>query len=116
MREELLLDVPHRQVVFVIPRMLRIFFKYKRKLLGELCHAAVQTILKYFQAVTGTELVPAVVACIQTFGEQINFHPLCGAPHKGWKFIFCPNDWMTANTPGQSSVPVVKSENMQNFC
>jgi len=27
MREELLLDVPHRQVVFTIPRMLRIFFR-----------------------------------------------------------------------------------------
>jgi hypothetical protein len=35
-RETLLLDVPHRQVVFVIPKMLRIFFKYRRWLLGEL--------------------------------------------------------------------------------
>lgn len=41
MRETLLLDVPHRQVVFTIPKMLRIFFKYKRRLLGELCQAAV---------------------------------------------------------------------------
>jgi ribosomal protein S27E len=39
MREELLLDVPHRQVVFTIPRMLRIFFKYNQKLLGELCRS-----------------------------------------------------------------------------
>jgi len=28
MREELILDAPHRQVVFTIPNMLRIFFKY----------------------------------------------------------------------------------------
>ena len=28
MREELILDAPHRQVVFTIPKMLRIFFKY----------------------------------------------------------------------------------------
>lgn len=34
MRETLLLDVPHRQVVFTIPKMLRLFFKYKRRLLG----------------------------------------------------------------------------------
>ncbi len=34
MRETLLLDVPHRQVVFTIPKMLRVFFKFKRKLLG----------------------------------------------------------------------------------
>lgn len=37
MRETLLLDVPHRQVVFTIPKMLRLFFKYNRKLLGSLC-------------------------------------------------------------------------------
>jgi hypothetical protein len=61
-REEFLLDVPHRQVVFVIPKMLRLFFKFKRKLLGELCRAAVRTLLLYFQAVTGRELVPGVTA------------------------------------------------------
>jgi len=33
MREELLLEVPHRQVVFTVPKMLRLFFRYKRKLL-----------------------------------------------------------------------------------
>jgi len=75
LREELLLDVPHRQVVFVIPKMLRIFFKYKRRLLGDLCQAAVQALLKYFQATTGTELLPGVVTCIQTFGDRINLHP-----------------------------------------
>ena len=74
-REELLLDVPRRQVVFTIPRMLRIFFKYKRRLLGSLCRAAVQALIKYFQATTGTELRPGVVAVIQSFGQKINFHP-----------------------------------------
>jgi len=75
MRETLLLDVAHRQVVFTIPRMLRIFFKYKRRLLGQLCQAAVQALLHYFQATTGTELRPGVVATIQTFGQKINLHP-----------------------------------------
>jgi hypothetical protein len=74
MRETLLLDVPHRQVVFVIPKMLRIFFKYKRRLLGDLCRAAVNALLKYLQATTGTELRPGIVASIQTFGRKINFH------------------------------------------
>jgi hypothetical protein len=75
MREELVLDVPHRQVVFVIPKMLRFFFKYKRRLLGSLCQAAIRALLKYFQAATGEELVPGVVSCIQTFGDRINLHP-----------------------------------------
>jgi len=74
MREELLMDVPHRQVVFTIPKMLRIFFRYKRRLLGDLCQAAVHALLKYFQATTGTELRPGVVASIQTFGRKINPH------------------------------------------
>jgi hypothetical protein len=74
MREELLLSVPHRQVVFTIPKMLRIFFKYKRRLLGDLCRAAVQALLKYLQATTGTELQPGIVAVIQTSGDRINFH------------------------------------------
>jgi len=70
----LLLDVPHRQVVFTIPKMLRIFFKYKRRLLGELCRAAVNALLKYLQVTTDTELRPGIVASIQTFGQKINFH------------------------------------------
>jgi len=52
-REELLLDVPHRQVVFTVPKMLRIFFKYKRRLLGDLGQTAVNALLKYFEAATG---------------------------------------------------------------
>jgi len=50
MRETLLLDVPHRQVVFVIPKMLRVFFKFKRRLLGKRCRCAARAILFYFQA------------------------------------------------------------------
>jgi len=39
-RETLRLDVPHRQVVFTIPGMLRLFFKFNRRLLGEICRCA----------------------------------------------------------------------------
>lgn len=30
---------------------------------------------KYLQAVTGQEIVPGIIACIQTFGDRINLHP-----------------------------------------
>ena len=50
--------------------MLRIFFPYNRRLLGELCRAAVRTLLKYFEAETGAELMPGVVAVIQSFGSR----------------------------------------------
>ena len=58
MREELLLDVPHRQVVFTIPKMLRIFFKYKRHLLSDLYLCGKEALVKYFKAVAGRELTP----------------------------------------------------------
>jgi hypothetical protein len=76
MREEILLDVPHRQVVFTIPRMVRIFFKYRRRLLGELCQAAMWALRIYFDVVAGQKLVRGVVAVIQPFGQKINFHSL----------------------------------------
>jgi hypothetical protein len=75
MREELLLDGPHRQVVFTIPKMLRLFFRFKRKLLDSLCLSAVRSLVKFLHTATGLELMPGVVAVIQTFGNRINFHP-----------------------------------------
>jgi hypothetical protein len=75
MRQMLLLDVPHRQVVFTIPKMLRIFFKFKRRLLGDLCRCALRSLTRYFEALTGSTLTPGVIAAIQTFGDRINFHP-----------------------------------------
>ncbi len=75
MRESLVLDVPHRQVVLIIPKMLRVFFKYKRSLLSALCLCGKEAILKYFKAVTGRELTPGIIAVIQSFGSRINLHP-----------------------------------------
>ena len=75
MREELLLDVPHRQVVFTIPKMLRLFFRCNRRLLGELCRLALRSLTRYFEVVTGSALRPGVIAVIQTFGDRVNLHP-----------------------------------------
>ena len=75
MRETLLLSVPHRQVVLTIPKTLRIFFKYRRRLLGELSRAAVKTLSVYLEALAGEPLVPGIIVAVQTFGDRINFHP-----------------------------------------
>jgi len=74
-RETLLLDVPHRQVVLTIPKTLRIFFKYRRRLFGELSRAAVKALSVYLEALAGEPLVPGIVVAVQTFGDRINFHP-----------------------------------------
>jgi hypothetical protein len=54
---------------------LRIFFKYNRRLLGELCRSALRSLIRYFEVSTGSELMPGVIAAIQTFGDRINLHP-----------------------------------------
>jgi len=73
--QNLLLKVPHRQVVFTIPKMIRPFFKYNRSLLGDLCLSAVRAITLYMKARADRDLMPGVVAVIQTFGNRLNFHP-----------------------------------------
>src|SRR4030042_2929743 len=70
-----ILDVPRRQVVFTIPKMARLFFRFRRKLLNDLCLTAVRTLVKFLHTAIGLELVPGAVAAIQTFGGRINFHP-----------------------------------------
>jgi len=75
MREELILDTPHSQVVFTIPKMLRIFFKYNRSLLSELCLCGKEAVVKYFKATTRRDITPGIIAVIQSFGSRINFHP-----------------------------------------
>jgi len=50
--------------------MLRIFFKYKRRLLGELCRAALRALSRYFKLVAGGPLTPGVIAAIQSFGDR----------------------------------------------
>jgi len=51
MRETLLLDVAHRQIVFTIPKRLRVFFKFNRRLLGNLCRCAVRALTRYFEVI-----------------------------------------------------------------
>jgi len=63
MRETLLLDVSHRQVVFTIPKRLRVFFKYKRRLLGDLCRSALRFLTRYFEVVAGSPLTLLCPKC-----------------------------------------------------
>jgi hypothetical protein len=64
MREEILLDVPHRQVVFTVPKMLRLFFRFKRKLLNSPLLSAVRSLMKFLHTAAGFEFMPGVVAVI----------------------------------------------------
>jgi hypothetical protein len=72
----LLAPVPHRQVVLTIPKRLRAYCLYRRRLLGEIARAAARTVTTAVRTLTGErELAVGIVACLQTHGSQANWHP-----------------------------------------
>ncbi len=73
---ELLYAVPHRQFVFTVPKRLRPFFLYQRRLLGLLSRVAYRTLRDFMSAtLQRPDAVPGVVSSIQTFGTLANWHP-----------------------------------------
>ena len=73
--EEVLKEVPHRQWVFSIPKRIRIFFMYDRKLLAKLSKCAWNVLSKYLkQTVNDTTAIPAAAIAVQTFGDFLNFN------------------------------------------
>jgi len=68
--------VPHRQYVFTIPKRLRIFFRFDRRLLGRLMRLAWETMNEAYRALLDRDdVVPGMIAGIQTFGTLAHFHP-----------------------------------------
>ncbi|MCP4589457.1 MAG: transposase, partial [bacterium] len=68
--------VPHRQLVFTIPKRLRIYCRYDRSLLGQLARAAWLATVEVYQQVLGRrDVKPGMIVGIQTFGQLIHFHP-----------------------------------------
>jgi len=73
---EVVKAVPHRHVVLSIPKMLRRYFLYDRKLLSDLSRCGWEALNLYFKkAVTGKKSVPGAVIAIQFFGDFLGFHP-----------------------------------------
>lgn len=72
----ILAPVPHRQVVLTIPKRLRAYGVYRRRLLGEIACVAARTVTAAICTLTGErELAVGIVACLQTHGSRANGHP-----------------------------------------
>lgn len=96
--KEILEEVTHQQYVFTIPKIIRPYFKYDRKLLGKLCLCTWGTIKEFFGKCLPKGTIPGAVVSIQTWGDMANFHPhLHGLVTKG-SFdnygIFYPLPWI----------------------
>ena len=73
---EVLEDVPHRQWVFSLPKRLRVYFMYDRKLLAKLSRCVNDALSDYLkQTVTFENATPGIVCAVQTFGDFLNFNP-----------------------------------------
>src|SRR5207253_9518170 len=64
---KILYPLPHRQYVFTLPKMLRVYFRFDRKLLGKLSQCAYQSLKEFFQTTLNRKKAkPGVVVSIQT--------------------------------------------------
>ena len=95
--EEVCLPVAHRQVVFTIPKRLRLHARFDRKLLGKLAACAWRCVRDEVRRLLGREdALPGMIVAIQTHGELLHWHPhihalvTCGAFTAEGQFLETP--------------------------
>jgi hypothetical protein len=94
---EVLKYVPHRQWVFSIPKRLRIYFMFDRRLLAKLSRCAWKVLNLYLtQAVACDDAKAGAAVAVQSFGDFQNFHPHLhvlatdGCFYNDAAFMVCP--------------------------
>jgi hypothetical protein len=58
-----------------MPKRLRIFFRFHRRLLQQLPTLAWQSLLEVYRSVLGQDAAPGGILGVQTFGQLLHFHP-----------------------------------------
>ncbi len=67
--EEVLLDLPHRQFVFTVPKALRPFFRHDRSLFADVSRLINNLIGEFYNEAAGRSLLSGMVIAHQTFGD-----------------------------------------------
>jgi len=74
--QEVIKAVPHRHFVFSIPKILRRYFLFDRRLLSGLSRCGWESLKLFLQETVPEEgAVPGAVIAIQTFGDFLGFNP-----------------------------------------
>ena len=74
--EEVIKAVPHRHFILSIPKILRRYFLFDRKLLSEMSRCGWESLKDFFQETTPEEgAVPGAAVAIQSFGDFLGFNP-----------------------------------------
>jgi hypothetical protein len=68
MNEQLLLRLPHRQFVFTLPKVLRVFFRHDKRLHGEISRLIYALVRDFAAEAAGKPLRTAAVVAFQTAG------------------------------------------------
>ena len=74
LHDNVLLPAPHRHLVFSLPKRLRIYFKFDRRLFSQLYRAAWETWSEYVESVL-PGATPGAVMALHTSGSLLNYHP-----------------------------------------
>jgi hypothetical protein len=71
---DILKKVPHRHFIFSIPKILRRYCLYDRKLLADLSRCAWESLKIFLQeTIPENEPIPGAVIAMQTFGDFLGF-------------------------------------------
>ena len=75
MNERLLLLLPHRQMVFTFPKVLRVFFRHDRMLYGEISKLVYRMIQSFYNEAAGRRIRSAAVIACASVGDFARFNP-----------------------------------------
>jgi hypothetical protein len=75
MNERLLLHLPHRQIVFTFPKVLRVFFRHDHGLVGEVSRLAYRMMHDFYGAAAGKKIQGAAVIPYASAGDFVRFNP-----------------------------------------
>jgi len=73
--ENVLLNLPHRQFVFTLPKLLRVYFKYDRNLLEDISKIIFSIIHDYYTETAKTTVKTGVIVSYQSFGDLMRWNP-----------------------------------------
>ena len=75
MNEQLLLRLPHKQFVFTLPKVLRVFFRYDKRVHGEISRLIYALVRDFTTEAAGKPVHTAAVLVFQSSGSFCRFHP-----------------------------------------
>ena len=75
MTNEVLLNLPHRQFVFTLPKALRPYFRHDRRLFADVSRLIYSIISEFYDEAAGRPLNTALIVAHQTFGDILRWNP-----------------------------------------